>query len=282
MNPQKDRNERKSLPILREFIYLDRPKLEDFLSGVEEGLVRQIKEGEKTTGRQVQGNINLGVGGVGGKGRVSESLREFILEATDASLFQRLYSLDRDEPFITHVDIFNQEQWLSMEEGQVIEVEAAVNISELERIFDTISDLLQLMEVIQPGALEDAKSKQIIGLLQLRKRNAVVGVRIEPVKSPSSKYQFVASLRDEFLRGAKSELSGNFRVFGRIQKKLKSNEKYDLFKLLPTEFQLGSKEMREFLRKFKDMPPILGKTPSMKDIKVGYPAMVLTPVAVYR
>jgi len=71
-------------------------------------------------------------------------------------------------------------------------------------------------------------------------------------------------------------------VFGRIRKKLKRNEKFDLFKLLPTEFQLGSKEMGEMLKSFKEMPSILGKPPTIKDIKVGYPAMVITPVAIYR
>jgi len=250
MTSSKKQNKTQPSLILREFIYLDRPRLEDFLSGIE-----------------------------GGSG---ETTRDFITEATDASLFQRLYSLDQNNTFITHISKFDEAKWAAMEEGQLVEVEATVDTSALEKIFDTISDLLELMAVIQPGALVDKKSQELIKILQLRKRNTTTGIRIEPLKSPAPKYQLVASLQDDNLRAAKNELTGNFIVFGRIRKKLKRNEKFDLFKLLPTEFQLGSKEMGEMLKSFKEMPSILGKPPTIKDIKVGYPAMVITPVAIYR
>lgn len=281
MTPAKQKKPDISL-ILREFIYLDRPKLEDFLSGIEDGIVRQYKEEKREQGARWNGGVKPHGVGIERAGGVSELSSEFIKEATDASLFQRLYSLDKETSFITHISKFDEKQWEELKEGQVVEVESEIDLSALEKIFDTAADILELMEVFQPGSLSDEKSKQFIAYLQLQKRSNTTGVRIEPVKSPAPKYQFVASLQNDNLRASKSELSGTYKVFGRIKRKLKRNEKFDLFKLLPGEMSLGSKELGEMLKGFKDMPPMLGKPPTVKDIKVGYPAMVLTPVAIYR
>jgi len=54
-----------------------------------------------------------------------------------------------------------------------------------------------------------------------------------------------------------------------------------IFTCLPG-LQFSRKDLRDLLKNFKDMPPMLGKAPKIEDLQVGYPVIIITPIALYR
>jgi hypothetical protein len=83
------------------------------------------------------------------------------------------------------------------------------------------------------------------------------------------------------IRVTKQELNGEYTVLCRVKKILKKNEKFELFSLIPG-FKMDREMIKDFIKSFRNMPKILGNPPKVGDLQVWYPAMVVTPIAIYR
>ncbi|MGB2728104.1 MAG: hypothetical protein WBD09_06465 [Halobacteriota archaeon] len=104
-------------------------------------------------------------------------------------------------------------------------------------------------------------------------------IKITTIKTP--KFKFVATLPSKNIRVTKQELNGEYNALCRVKKILKKNEKFELFSLI-SGFRMNREMVKDFIKSFRDMPKILGKPPEVGDLQVGYPAMVVTPIAIYR
>ena len=56
---------------------------------------------------------------------------------------------------------------------------------------------------------------------------------------------------------------------------------FELFSLVPEGVGLTTEQVRDLLSSFKNMPTSLGSQPTMKDLRVSYPAVILTAVAIF-
>jgi hypothetical protein len=270
-----------ALPI-REFVYFDRQKVEDFVSALLTGLPVERTEGATTRPPEVSGNIGYAGTGISLKKGSRELSREELLKATDASLFERLHQILERERVVISEDI-----GMPLEVGKFVEVKAGIEFSALERFFDLVK-WFKNFEAVTPAVPVRSHKKETEWKLLIKYLDMLSGeretynIRIKPLTEPFKKDIFVASLSKANVRVAKGELAGEYVFFGRVQRKLALGEKFPLFRLFPEGIQLPEQDMGDFLDAFKDMPPLLGPPVRKEDLQVSYPALVLTPVAIFR
>lgn len=268
--------------VLREFAYFDRQKIEDFLSGIEDGIIRASTETQRKRGKEVKGEAGVkGILSVGGTTGYGENELQRLKTATDASLFQRLYTYLNEQQMVRFIESADEESWGEIEVNEILEIKANIELSALDNLLDTITRLMTFFEKFAPEKM-DRKTKDAIAGFQLLSQESSkegLNIRITALKTP--KFKFVATLPSKNLRVTKQELNGEYTVLCRVKKILKKNEKFELFSLIPG-FKMERTMIKDFTKIFRDMPPILGKAPTVQDLQVGYPAMVVTPIAIYR
>ena len=269
------------LPI-REFAYLDRERLEDFLSALIGGLPIESKEGSARDDAQVDTGVDVGAASVRRLGGRSHLTWEELRKATPASLFEELIEQLRARSAIQLLDAFDVAIWQGLEAGEFIDASIGVAPSALENLFDLIRRLKGFIDLFGSSETDTQTMSQVMQYLTLLGNDKdAMNVRLIPAGGPGPRCVFVASLNDDHIRANKSALAGEFRVFGRIQRKLSKGERFELFSLMPG-LQLSATQLREFITKLGDLPPQLGRAPTVNDLQVSHPAIVLTPVALYR
>lgn len=272
--------EKLGLPI-REFVYFDREKVEDFVSALLGGLPDEVKETTVAKPSEVGGSLGIDSTMLSFKKGAKELTREELLKATDASLFDRLHSLLEQGNMIKAVDASEVQQWDALQVREFVEVQGKVELSALETLLDMVKNLAPFIETFSPEQARAPDSQNVFKFVQMYKQKSY-NVRIVPLGAQTEKFIFVVSLQKEKTKASKEELADEYTVFGRVKRKLARNETFELFSLLPGGIKLPRTQIRDFLTSFKDMPPILGPVPKMQDLRISYPAIILTPIAIYR
>ena len=277
-------NEKNSTPKihLREFAYFDRQKIEDFLSGIEDGLIRESMETQRKHGKEVKGEAGIkGILSVCGTTGYNENELQRLKTATDASLFQRLYTYLNEQQMISYIDAINEEAWEQIVVGKILDIKANIELSALDNLIDTVTRVMTFFEKISPEKMDRKTKEAIVGFQMLSQESSKEGfnIKITTIKTP--KFKFVATLPSKNIRVTKQELNGEYNVLCRVKKILKKNEKFELFSLIPG-FKMDREMIKDFIKSFRNMPKILGNPPKVGDLQVGYPAMVVTPIAIYR
>jgi hypothetical protein len=270
------------LPI-REFGYIDREKIEDFVSALAGGLPVGRKETHTETGPRVDAALDAKVAKAGRKGRQAQLSWEEIRAATPALLFQELYQRLRMADVLTRLEQFQPEDWYSLAVGDFVEATCTVELSALEALLDLVGTVGKLMHLVAPSESEDPRFRQMMSYFAaLDSERDSYNVRITPVGAPTQRHMFVTSLNKSNMRSSKNDLCGQHIVLGRVQRELKRGESFELFSLMPRGFNLSTTQIRDLLSRFKTMPSELGRPPTIQDLRVSYPAIVLTPVAIFR
>jgi hypothetical protein len=271
--------EKLGLP-LREFVYFDRGKVEDFVSALLGGLPGERRETTVTKPSEIGGTLGLDSTKLSIKKGSKELTREELLKATDASLFEHLHSLLEQGNMVKALDASKVKQWEALQVKEFVEVQGKVELSALETLFDMIKNLAPFVETFSPEQAQTPDSQNVFKLVQMYERESY-NVRIVPFGAQTDNFIFVTSLQKEKTKTSKEELADKYTVFGRVKRKLTRDETFELFSLLPRGIKLPREGIQELLVKFKDMPAILGQPPKMEDLIVSYPAIVLTPIAIY-
>ncbi|MGB2728105.1 MAG: hypothetical protein WBD09_06470 [Halobacteriota archaeon] len=147
---------------LREFAYFDRQKIEDFLSGIEDGLIRESMETQRKHGKEVKGEAGIkGIFSVGGTTGYGENELQRLRTATDASLFQRLYTYLNEQQMISFIESINEEAWEQVEVGKILDIKANIELSALDNLIDTFTRVMTFFEKISPEKM-DRKTKEAI------------------------------------------------------------------------------------------------------------------------
>jgi len=270
-----------ALPI-REFAYLDRGRLEDFLSPLVGGLPYEAKEGLGQEDARIDAEANLKVISLGRKGGQARLSWEELRRATPASLFDAFFRELDQRGAVRPLDTFSNDVWEQIRVGEFVDIPCNVEFSSMESLFDLVASIKDLLELLAPDQLEDPSSRQMVAYLDLINRSRdSYNVRLLPAGAPTNRHILVASLDKQHVRVNKSGLSGPYRVFGRAQQRLEKGTTFELFSFVPG-FKLGREELRQLLAGFRHMPPQLGRPPQLEDLRVSHPAMVLTVVALYR
>jgi len=272
-----------SLPI-REFIYFDRQKVEDFVSSCEGGLVQKRRKARKERNPIWQVGIEWAIKAER-TSKAKEASLEEISSATPASLFERLHHILEEGQRIQKLDSFDDLAWEQLQAGGFVEVRATIEFSAFERLLSlmrNIIDIISESDIPQRQKYDPQITRYIKRLLETQTAHTI---RIIPHGAPS-KYAFVASIAKDNLRTPKEELSMvELLVLGRIRYRLESGRKAQIFSLIPGDLplQLGEEEIAKLLASFKgkNFPAILGSPPKREDLQVSYPAIVLAPIAIY-
>jgi hypothetical protein len=276
-----------TLPI-REFVYLDRQKVEDFVSALLAGLPLERTEVATSKPSEVTGSIGVSSTKISLKKGSRELTREELVKATDASLFEQLHQILEMEKRVKKLEAFSVESWEHLGVGEFIEVKAKVELSALEKVFDLMKWIKE-MESIFPDKTKSKSAAQRQGwqslikyLDMLSEERETYNIRITPIIVPSEEFLFGASLPRTNTRVTKEELPDEYTVFGRVRRKLIKGEKFPLFHLFPLGIQLPEQDIDSFLDVFKDVTTLLGSPVGKEDLQISYPAIILTPVAIFR
>ena len=266
--------------VLREFAYFDRQKVEDFLSSIEDGLAREKTEISRKMGGEAKGEVSVGIAKFGaGVERKGSELQE-MKAATDASLFQRLYTHLKNEKLIRDIDSINAKEWTQIEKGEIIELTGGIELSLMENFIDILATFMPLMGT----QVRDEKARSGLKLLQmLGKTSSEKGFNIKITPRVESKFKLVAHLPAKYVRvGSKQGLTGDYKILCRVQKRLKPNETFNLFSLFPG-IRMPKNALEQLIKTFPiDLAMFLGKPIQIEDFRVSYPAMIVTPIAIYR
>jgi hypothetical protein len=274
---------RSRLP-LREFAYIDREKVEDFLSALVGGLPSGRRRARKSTSPSVDAGLDAKIASVKRKGGATELSWEEIQSATPASIFHELHSLLEDEAAVRSMQQFDDGTWGALEDGDFIEARCTVERSAVEALFELIERFAKLVPVFAPNQTEDPQWRQIMSYVTIlgEQQGEACNVRLLPVGAPTSGHTFVATLDSAKIRANIASLGGTYTVFGRVQRRLRQGDTFDLFSLLPRGFSLSQEQIADLLSKFSTVPPEFGRPPAAEDLVVSHPAIVLTAIAMYR
>jgi hypothetical protein len=263
--------------ILREFAYFDRQKVEDFLSGIENGLARETTETRTQIAAEAKGRIGVPhiaelEGGIGRKGIELQELKA----STDSSLFQRLYSHLKERQLIKVFEKVDEGSWNQIGVGDVLELIGKIELSAMENLIDLLGSYLPVVK----SAEMDEKTRQTVLIIEMMK-SAQTGVNIKVILRDGN-YGFVATLSKSNLKTAKQDLNSEYNVLCRVQRKLKSGEAFDLFSFIPG-LRLPRDQIRTMIRTFPpNLTTFLGKPLNIKNFRISYPATIVTPIAIYR
>ncbi|MDO8613897.1 MAG: hypothetical protein Q7R32_13925 [Dehalococcoidia bacterium] len=270
------------LPI-REFAFVDKERLEDFLSPLLGGMPFQQRETSEEDGARTTAGLDVKLASVQRIGDKQRASWEEIRNATPASLFDVLVQELRQRGAIQELTAFDAEIWEQLAEGEFVLAPCQVQFSALERLFDMFQTYSQMMAILSPQDVAQTDVKRMLDYLNLlSEQQDSVNIRCIPSGGPSQRHIFVGSLDKRHVRVSKTTLEGKFQVFGRVQHKLARSESFDLFSLMPPGLRLSREQLRDLLGRFSDTPAVLGAAPRMEDLRVSYPAIVVTMVAVFR
>ena len=279
--------ETQALPI-REFVYLDRQKVEDFVSDLLTGLPVERTEVATSKPSEVGGSIGFASTRINLKKGGRELSKEELMKTTDVSLFKQLYQILEMESKVRKLEAFNIEGWEHLGVREFIEVKAKVELSAMERVFNLMK-WIKDWESIFPNKSKSKSAAQKQGwqslikfLDMLSEKRETYNIRITPITAPSEEFLFGASLPRANIRVIKEELAGEYTVFGRIQHKLAQGEKFSLFHLFTLGIQFPEQGIDNFLDLFEDVTTLLGSPVKKEDLQLSYPAIILTPVAIFR
>ncbi|MGD6850865.1 MAG: DUF6414 family protein [Candidatus Bathyarchaeia archaeon] len=255
--------------ILREFKYFDRQIVEDFLSSIEGGLATESKRlstkkgsirGAEVGPSFLRAKVEMGTEDISNEEKKTMG---------DAALFQRLYAA------LDNYGMINRSIKHQVERDSVYEFEGNIELP----FFEIVSEVSHQINPLISQATTDAKRDNVLNILA---QNQTVHVR---VLYQNSKVSLMGVLQKRNLRVPIQELADEYKGLYRIKRVLKPNEVFDVFKL---PVKLNSQMIDDILKNSNNMPSeglsLLGinKQLSREDFQMKYPALILTPIAIYQ
>lgn len=265
--------------VLRNFLYLDRQMVDDFLAGIEIGLyeeeqVKLTKEkGGSITGK---GGVPFLSGEVEGELRKSEEITKQVI-MTDAAKFQRLYGHLEKEKAFEYYESVNPDIWSSFGKDSLLEAGVTISFSNMDAMADTVSNLSNLASLVESftgeSVLDENSKVTIQGVKGVAKMQAEKGIPAKMTFIGSPGFTLVTYLNPDSLRVDRAQVVGEVTVLCKVQRMFSEGEKLDLFEPFGNLSFLNRKQRRE-LGKSK-LPPEFRDT-------IKYPAAIVIPVAIYR
>jgi hypothetical protein len=264
--------------MLKNFLYLNSPALDSYLSALEDGL-RGPVEARKSTSGSLSGKVGLSVANAGGERGHQEE--EAATRADTASArFERLQKLARqDTESSGWVDVLDAENDLKdLLTGALIEVECEVYIPEIVKALSPSGGLTQAIEQIEALAkVAPALGTRLEGMPDqgqldaLKSIGGALGAYATFVgEIVDADFHVAGRLLDEFVKG---EIEGFARVVGKVSTRWGTGQWKPLL-ALPGATLMSREQRRELERKGPDA----GQEASWLE----GPALMLDVLAIYR
>lgn len=268
--------------MLRQFLYLDHPLVRDFISSLEGGVFDQSRELKSSDGKRgLEGKATVGPvsGGVTRAGGTREE-SESVVHQTAASEFERLYAHLEADGLQVYDRIDTTLEDLPVRRKDIIEVDARLRVSGLHALMDLLGMFAQAAPLIQQfGAGEQVDAEMFAGIQALTALNensaktsligtilggAEVALALElqtsNIRTQSWDIEATVLLKvQRMLRPGQTEIVGD--PFGGLMSALPAAQRKEFLS------RLQSEDLAQY-----------GVGPS----EVRYPAVVGTPIAIYR
>lgn len=266
--------------ILRNYLYLDVPTLDNYLSAMEG---YQEVEVEETVTQQkkggVEGNVKVLKGTAGGEKTTSRKRK---LATTNEAKFQRLVDLiseDNEDKEIPLLDAFDTGIWNTLQRGEIIEVQANVTVPPMiqyTQAAQSMGSFLDLFKVVGVNISDDPHAEAAIqgfssigGILEQKP----LPILFEAVSTKG--FRFYAGLERKYLQCDLDQLlQGEVTIFGKVLRRVekgKSEVVFDIFQDFTSMVKANRQQRREMDKKQKDLRH-----------KLKGPAIILAPTAIYR
>ncbi|MBV9872121.1 MAG: hypothetical protein JO214_16015 [Frankiaceae bacterium] len=268
--------------ILRDFLYLDRDLVQDFLAQAEGGLIDEATERRSQSGRGGFGG-KLGAGPLevsGEKGKEHSVETETVVHQSPASEFDRLYTLLEGDDLVVLDEVSNDEVIGQIQRKQMLEVDGRVQVAglhQLLKLMGTIGTLAPLM-----GELRGASDVDQETLDAIKAMTALSGgesrLPVIATVPGTSGLRIALELNPAFVQTEDWDVDAS--VLLKVQRLLKIDETYTvgdpfggLMKLMPDSDQtniLDSMDADELAK--------LG----IGEASIEAPGILATPIAIYR
>lgn len=269
---------------LRDFLYLDRALVRDFLAQAEGGLVDEATKRQTATGKGGFGG-SVGAGPLAVKADKSKEHSvetEAVVRQSAASEFDRLYKYleEPEDPLVVLDEVADRSVVGQIRRKQFLEVDARVSVSGIQRLmtlFATFGSIAPLMEQfgtdvqVDKEALSGMQALTALGESDQKlpmiatvpgKANLKVGLELNPTGIHTDTWDVDASVLfkvQRIIKGAERYVIGD--AFG------------GLLKLMP------EKERRKIMKSLKS--PDAAQF-DIGDMEIGAPGLIGTPIAIYR
>jgi hypothetical protein len=270
------------MAVLRQFLYLDSPLVDQFLGQVEGGVYEQEAQRVRdTAAKERGGKAGASVAGARAElraGRTTGQEEEMArtVQQTPESRFARLYGLLDSHGAIQWLEAFDAGIWDQLRRGELVEVDAAVSVSTFVRYQQLVEQAGPLMDLMQAvGESIDDETKEAMAMMSTF--GQVMGNAIPIVARPTGApdFKFVTSLTPAHLRVDLDQLDGESTILAKIQRKVGPEGRYTLFDSVPGVRGLPEKERQE-------IEAGLSNSPELPDAITEGPLAVVTAVAIYR
>jgi hypothetical protein len=260
---------------LRQFLYYDESLVDDFLSQLEGGQTGEVKRREQLQ-RDRKGELNVGTGPLkagGGRGRSATEETEAVIRQGRASNFERLHELLEGANELTEIEDLDEETWLSIKRGSLLEIDAQITVPQMARLFsdpEAFTSLAALIKTVSPESI-DAEGEKILDMIGLLAKSGVGqgGTLTAVGNPPGSPYKLVMRLDRKFIIPG-AELDGEATTLVKMARKLKEHDK-ELVIDMPGMAALGA-ELRQSMTEAADT----------ETMAVQGPGAIVVPVAIFR
>lgn len=267
--------------VLRDFIFLNTNMLNNYLSTIEG---YSAEEFDYTESEKGQKGGKLGYSPIVEGNASSETSRETKGKRvlTPPAQFQKFYETLEKQAQIKHLDLFDEEYWVDIQKGEILEIQAKVRIPafimQLEQV-QGFTPLINLMQKYGPGIVKDSDLVVLEGISDVRKITESKPIPLLFQAASTPRFNFTADLPREHITGNLTDFQGEAAVFGKVQRIISKGQKLDVFSFIPDMLAMPnlSRQQRLALKSNKNNKA----KDTFTETLVG-PAIVLTPLAIYR
>lgn len=277
--------------ILGIIAYLDSTEVDNMLASIEGGLVEQfVEQAKQVKGKKGEGGI--GIPGTDVKvGGGLESAREEASEATKKPTpVSRLAALRKilvDGDYVRYINAASTELRDGLVEGELVEIRGEIRASAFGQWVGIFTEFLslgaQFSAVFGKALSVNPETEQQIRYLEyITSKGVPIYVTCPKHPEAAQGFEFASVLVPDNLKVVQDSLGGVYTLLGRVRKVLAHNEIVYLYDLVPGMSRLSRNEFKALMKTLsKISAPGFDLTITERDLRLKYPAVLISPIAMY-
>lgn len=263
---------------LRDYLYLDLQRLEDYLSILEPtGEVRQLVETIHNERIQTVSVPKFGEPANEGSTQQGGKTTERTMSVSAKHAFNRLY--EKLSGSIIDID----ETPEAVKKGFAIEVSRNFKVSPIAHMIDSLPQVLQTIIHDDGPELDEEVQRQISLKLEPLLKSPDVNHHI-PIIATGPHYSVVFSADPRYLLRGAAEMAGDLTLVGKAKKIIPDGQELNLLKLpnvLPPGIQQIGLDDDDLFDLFEDWPEELDSGQGNEALTIAGPIVVVDALAVY-
>ncbi|WP_304453112.1 hypothetical protein [Nocardiopsis sp. YSL2] len=268
--------------ILRDFYYLDTARLSDYISNLDPGDTKEIRETITQESDQGPGVVELDAD-PGIVQMPQKKMRERVLQISEKHSFNLLYGKMQES--LVEID---DDVDVSSLKRSAVEVTREFELSPINNMIDSLFQLIKMMQSMDAPELKDAESRQIITMMSVLFQNPDEKKDETSLVSMGNdgELSVVFSAQQQYMLRNLKDLEGEATLVGKATKVIKEGDSLDLLshlRILPRSIRRNQGMRESLMKMFEDWPKELGLGPSVghDSLVIEGPVVVVDPLAVF-